>query len=134
MLYIVPPFLFMTRITAILLVVFLGSCSKQEAVGRFFPLEEQALSLAALRCQNPAEMDWLRDIIKLAEEDVQYKGSIYAIQYSSGMVFLHQPWISSCFGCRIYNCAGDSLILSESEKTEIFAEAREANVIYSSSR
>ncbi|MBA4057575.1 MAG: hypothetical protein C0490_22870 [Marivirga sp.] len=124
----------MTRIAGILLVTLLGSCSKQETVGRFFPLEEQALSVAASRCQNPAEMDWLRKIIKLAEEDIQYKGSIYAIQSSSGMVFLHQPWISSCFGCHIYNCNGDSLTLNESEKTEIFAGAKEENVIYTSSR
>lgn len=92
------------------------------------------MSVAASRCQNPAGMNWLRDIIKLAEEDVQYKGSIYAIQSSSGMVFLHQPWIDSCFGCRIYDCNGDSLTLNESVKTEILAGAKEENVIYTSSR
>lgn len=78
-------------------------------------------------------MGWLRDIIKLAEDDPQYKGSIYAIRYSSGTAFLHQPWISSCFGCRLYNCEGDSLSLNESQKTEIIAGAKEENVIYTSS-
>ncbi len=124
----------MTRIVGILLVTFLASCAKQEVSSRFFPLEEQALSLAASSCQNPSQMDWLREIIKLAEEDAEYKGSIYAIQSTSGMVFLHQPWISSCFGCHIYNCSGDSLTLNESEKSEILAGAREENVIYTSSR
>jgi hypothetical protein len=123
----------MKRTTGLLLVILLGACSKQEAVGRFFALENHALSLASSKCQNLAEMDWLRDIIKLTEEDSQYKGSIYAIQYSSGLVFLHQPWISSCFGCRIYSCNGESLTLSESEKTEILAEAKDENIIYTSS-
>lgn len=124
----------MTRIAVILLVTLLASCVKQEVANRFFALEEQALSLAASSCQNPEEMDWLREVIKLAEEDIQYKGSIYAIQSTSGMVFLHQPWISSCFGCRIYNCNGDTLTLNESERTEILAGVKEENVIYTSSR
>jgi hypothetical protein len=116
------------------MVISLISCSKQEAVGHFFPLEEQALSVAASKCQNPYEMDWLRDLIKLAEENTQYKGSIYAIQYSNGTVFLLQPWISSCFACSLFNCNGDTLTLSEGEKSEILAEAKDENVIYTSSQ
>lgn len=124
----------MTRFAGLLLVAIIAACSKSEVAYRSFPLEEHALSIAASKCQNPVEMGWLRDIIKLAEEDLQYKGSIYAIQYSHGTAFLLQPWISSCFACHLYNCEGEALTASESEKTEIVAGAKEENVIYTSSR
>ena len=124
----------MPRFFAFLLVIFLGSCSKQDITNHFFPLEEEALFMAGFKCHNPTGVEWLREIIKLSEDDPAYKGSIYAIPYSSGTAFLHQPWISSCFGCRLYNCEGNKLSLNESEKTEIISGAKEENVIYTSSR
>lgn len=79
-------------------------------------------------------MDWLLDIIKLTEEDIENKGSIYAIASSRGTMFLYQPWISSCYGCRIYDCEGDTVTLDKGQQTEILAEAKEENIIYTSSR
>ncbi|MDH4089729.1 MAG: hypothetical protein OEV74_03030 [Cyclobacteriaceae bacterium] len=122
----------MIRAISFLLIILLGSCTKHKTL--FSPLEEQALSVAALKCQNANSMEWLRKIIALSEVDFQYKGSIYAIQCRSGMVFLHQPWINGCFGCNLYTCEGTSLLLTEAEKTEIIAGAKEENLIYTSSR
>ena len=86
----------MFRLIGVLFVVFLASCFRAETPYRHFPMEEQAISLAAVKCQNPSEMDWLREVIKKAEVDYKYKGSIYAIPYRSETVFLHEPWISDC--------------------------------------
>lgn len=122
----------MIRFISFLLIIFFGSCTKHETA--ISPLEEQALSMAALKCENANSMEWLRKIIALSEVDLQYKGSIYAIQSRSGMVFLHQPWVNGCFGCNLYTCEGDSLMLTEAEKTEIIAGAKEENLIYTSTR
>ena len=121
----------MKRFLGIVGIFLLAACGRQETmVGA---LGQQALQLASVRCQNAKTLGWLKDIILRAEIDVAYKGSIYIIQYSSGTVFLHQPWVSSCFGCNVYTCEGISPTLSESEKSEIFAGAKEENLIYSSS-
>jgi hypothetical protein len=122
----------MKQIVLLLLILFFGSCAKQEPV--YSPLAEQALNLASMKCQNGGNLEWLRKIIELCEVDVRFKGSIYAIQYSSGVVFLHQPWISSCYACNLYSCEGDLVSLSEGEKSEIIAGASEQNLIYSSTQ
>jgi len=101
----------MLRIFSILLVILLASCSRPETTTRFFALEEHALFMAAAKCQSGKQMDWLLDIIKLTEEDLENRGSIYAIASSRGTMFLYQPWISSCYGCRIYDCEGDTVTL-----------------------
>jgi len=121
----------MRRTASFLVVLFFGSCARQEAA--IHPLEEQAIAQATLMCQNSGNLEWLREIIALAEYDFHYKGSIYAIPYSKGTAFLHQPWISSCFACKLYTCDGDVLSPSEGERNEIIAGAIEKNVIYTSS-
>ena len=112
------------------MILFLVSCARQETAMN--PLEEQAMAMATVKCQNTKNLDWLREIIALAEHDVQYKGSIYAIQYSNGTAFLHQPWISSCFACNLYDCDGNPLSVSGAEKNEIIGGVKEENLIYTS--
>ena len=79
-------------------------------------------------------MNWLRDVIKLAEVDNQYKGSIYAIPYRAETVFVHQPWISDCIGCHVFDCEGEPLLLTESEKSEIMASIKDEYIIYTSTQ
>jgi hypothetical protein len=123
----------MNRLTPLLLVILLGSsCSKQERAGYGMEIHEQALAMAASRCQNAQKLDWLIDIIELAEQDVQFKGSIYAIPVNTETIFLHQPWINSCFGCNLYNCNGEALTLSENDKTEVLAGVSDENLIFTS--
>ena len=122
----------MIRLTGVLFVAFLASCFRAETPYRRFPMEEQAVSLAAGRCKNPAEMDWLREVIKLAEADYMYKGSIYAIPFHNETVFLHDTWISDCTGCHVYDCEGEPLALTEAEKSEILATVKDEYVIYTS--
>ena len=122
----------MKRLLGILGISLFAACGRQEtAIG---PLGQQAISLASIRCQGAQTFEWLTDIIARGEMDIAYKGSIYAIQYSSGLVFLHQPWVSSCFGCNLYSCDGTQPTVTEGEKIEIFAGARDENLIYSSTR
>jgi hypothetical protein len=121
----------MRKLIGFLFIVLIIACAKNEQV--VDPLEEQALAMASLKCRNPNSLEWLRQIIRLSEMDLEFKGSIYAIQYSSGTIFLHQPWISSCFACNLYSCSGDSVTLSEGERNEIIAGANEKNIIYTSS-
>ncbi len=123
----------MKRILIIVFVALTFSCSKQDYAETSLQMQEIALRKAALKCQNTLEMGWLKSVINLAEGSPQHKGSIYAIQYSSGTVFLHQPWISSCYGCILYDCEGVALTLSEGEKTEIIAGVSPENEIYTSS-
>ena len=122
----------MLRIVSIALIIFLASCSRRETHTRFVALEEYALSMAAAKCQSGKQMDWLLDVIKLTEQDLQYKGSIYAIASSQGTMFLVQPWMSNCYGCRIYDCEGDTISLDKHQQSEILAEAKEENIIYTS--
>ena len=124
----------MIRLAATLIVILLVSCSRPEHPYRHFPIEEQAMSLAAVKCKNPSEMDWLRDVIQLAEVDNEFKGSIYAIPYRTETVFLHQPWISDCIGCNLYDCEGETLLLTESEKSEIIAGIKDEYIIYTSTQ
>jgi hypothetical protein len=122
----------MTRALGIFLLIFSMSCSKHDTADQLFPLEEHALSLASTKCQPTDQMEWLRAVIRKSESDPQYKGNIYAIQYTKGTAFLHQPWISSCLGCLVYDCNGHQLIASGSELDEIISGANEENVIYTS--
>lgn len=124
----------MNRLAGVLFVIFLASCSRSETPYRYFSMEEQAVSLAVGRCKNPSEMDWLREVIKKAEDDDKSKGSIYAIPYRSKTVFLHEPWISDCFGCHVYDCEGEPLALTETEKSEILASVKDEYVIYTSTQ
>lgn len=124
----------MIRLTGALFVLLLVSCSRPEHPYRYFPIEEQAVSLAAVKCKNPSEMNWLREVIQQAEADNQYKGSIYAIPYRTETVFLHQPWISDCIGCQLYDCEGESLLLTETEKSEIMAAIKDEYIIYTSTQ
>lgn len=124
----------MIRLSGVLLVIFLASCSRSETPYKQFPMEEQAVSLAVGKCKNPSEMGWLREVIKKAEVDYQYKGSIYAIPYHSETVFLHEPWINDCFGCHVYDCQGEPLALTETEKSEILASLKDEYVIYTSTQ
>jgi hypothetical protein len=122
----------MTRALGIFLLIFSMSCSKHDVAEQFFPLEENALSLASTKCQSTDQMEWLRAIIRKSESDAQYKGNIYAIQYTKGTAFLQQPWLSSCFGCLVYDCDGHKLVAAGSELDEIISGAKEENVIYTS--
>jgi len=124
----------MIRFFGLLLVLLMVACSRPEHPYRYFPIEEQAVSLAAVRCNNPSEMNWLRDVIKLAEVNNEYKGFIYAIPYRTETVFLHQPWISDCMGCHLYDCDGETLLLTEGEKSEIMAAVKDENIIYTSTQ
>lgn len=93
--------------------------------------EDQAIMLASAKCGCLPKMPWLRNIIRQSEVDVNTKGNIYAISYSGGVAVMHQPWISSCLGCLVYDCDGKKLTLNESAMNEIISGATEANVIYS---
>ena len=121
----------MKQIASFLLILCLGSCASKKPIDS--PLADQAVTLASMKCHQ-GNLQWLREIIELSEVDLQFKGSIYAIQCRSGVVFLHQPWISNCYGCNLYSCEGNLISLSESEKSEVIAGASEQNLIYSSTR
>jgi hypothetical protein len=118
------------RLLVITLLAFVMSCSKQDAADQLFPQEEHAIAIASAKCNCSPEMPWLRDMIRQAEEDVSHKGVIYAIEYSNGVAFVHQPWVSSCYACRVFDCEGNALISNGSLMDEIISGAKEENVIY----
>lgn len=122
----------MKRLFALISLAFVLACSKQDAADQLFPHEEHALSLASAKCQCSAEkLPWLRDMIRQADSDNSFKGSIYAIETSKGVAFLHQPWISSCFGCLLFDCNGEKIAANDSIMDEVVSGAIEENVIYS---
>jgi hypothetical protein len=120
------------RLLAITFLAFVMSCSKQDAADQLFPQEEHAISIASAKCHCSAEMPWLRGIIREAETDVSAKGTIYAIEYSNGVAFVHQPWISSCYACLVFDCDGNALISNGALMDEIIDGTKEENVIYTS--
>ena len=123
----------MKRTFAIVVLALAMSCSKQDSAHSPYPQEEHAVALASAKCGCPPTMPWLRDMIRQSETDTKYKGMIYAIEYSNGVAVLHQPWLSSCFGCLVFDCNGDALKLTGSALDEIISGATEDNVIYSTS-
>jgi hypothetical protein len=122
----------MKRLLGIMGILLFAACGRQQAM--IGPLGQQAINLASIKCQEAQTFEWLTEIIARGEIDIAYKGSVYAIQYSSGFVFLHQPWVSSCFGCNLYSCDGTQPTVTEGEKIEIFAGALDENLIYTSTR
>jgi hypothetical protein len=118
------------RLIAVTLLAFAMSCTRQDAADQLFPQEEHAIAVASAKCQCSPEMPWLRDMIRQAEADVSYKGVIYAIEYSNGVAFMHQPWVSSCYGCLVFDCEGKKLTANGSFMDEIISGAKEENVIY----
>ena len=121
----------MQRSFVIVMLLLVMSCS-QDSTGPSRPQENLAITMAAAKCGCLPKMPWLRDIIRQAETDFNYKGEIYAIAYSGGVAVLHQPWISSCLGCMTYDCDGNRLLLNGSAIDEIISGTTEDNIIYSS--
>ena len=119
------------RFFAISLIAFVMSCSKQDAADRPVAQEEHAIALASAKCQCSPEMPWLRDIIRQSELEAKYKGVIYAIDYSNGVAFMQQPWVSSCYACLVFDCEGNELTAASSIMEEIISGAKEENIIYS---
>jgi len=112
------------------LLAFAMSCTKHDAADQLFPHEERAIAIASTKCQSSSEMPWLRDMIRQADAEDKYKGVIYAIEYSNGVAFMHQPWISSCYACLVFDCEGNALPTSGSLMDEIISGATEDNIIY----
>ena len=120
------------RLIAITLLACVMSCSKQDTADQLFPQEEHAIAIASAKCQCSPEMPWLRDMIRQAESDVTSKGVIYAIEHSNGVAFLHQPWVSSCYGCLVFDCNGKAIKPNGGLMDEIISGAKEENIIYTS--
>jgi hypothetical protein len=121
----------MYRLSLVLLAVILG-CAKSDVDDPWYAINEHTFSVAAASCMDPESLEWLHDLIRRAEEDIEYKGSIYLIDLKTQRVFLHQPWLSSCFGCTLYNCNGDMITLTEAERSEVIARTLDENIIYTS--
>ena len=118
------------RPIAIILIAFAMSCSKQDAADQVFPHEEHAIAIASAKCHSSSEMPWLRKMIRQADAEDKYKGVIYAIEFSNGVAFMHQPWLSSCYACLVFDCEGNEIPVSGSLMDEIVSGAREENIIY----
>ncbi|MEJ7644157.1 MAG: hypothetical protein WKF87_06160 [Chryseolinea sp.] len=121
----------MYRFTFFLLVLIAG-CAKSDLDVSRYAINEQTFDVAAANCMDVENLDWLSDLIKRAEEDIAYKGSIYLINLKEQRVFLHQPWVSSCFGCLLYNCNGEVVTLTEADRSEVIARVLDENLIYTS--
>jgi hypothetical protein len=120
----------MKRPIAIICLALLLSCSKQETASPHVPGEEHALAIASQKCTNSTEMTWLRDLIRQAETETSSKGVIYAIEYTGGVAFIYQPWISSCYACIVFDCEGKGLTVTESLMHEITEGTKDENIIY----
>ena len=128
-------FTLLMRLIAITLLAFLMSCGKHDAADQLFPLEERAIAMASAKCKCSPEMPWLRDMIRQADAEDKYNGVIYAIEYSNGVAFfMHQPWISSCYACLVFDCEGEALPTNGSLMDEIISGATAENIIYTTTR
>lgn len=121
----------MKRPLFILVVALVMSCSDDDKPTSSSPKEEQAITLANAKCGSKSNMPWLRDIIRQSEADVKFRGNIYAISYSGGVAIMHQPWISSCMGCLVYDCDGKKLVLGNTSMQEVIAGMSDDSLIFS---
>ena len=121
----------MHRLTFLLLVLIAG-CAKSDLDDSRYAVNEQTFAVAAASCMDVKNLDWLNDLIERAEDDIAYKGSIYLITLKDQRVFLHQPWVSSCYGCLLYNCNGELINLTEADRSDVLARVLDENLIYTS--
>jgi len=121
----------MYRLSFVLL-AFISGCAKSDIYDPWYSINEHTFNVAAASCTDHLSLEWLHDLIKLAEEDIRYKGSIYLIDLKSQRLFLHQPWVSSCFGCNLYNCSGEMITVTEGERSDVIARVLDENLIYTS--
>jgi hypothetical protein len=121
----------MKRCFAVITFALVMSCSEQDSADSASPKEDRAIMMAAAKCGSLPKMPWLRAMIRQAESDFSYEGEFYAIKYSGGVAIVIQPWISSCLGCRTYDCDGNRLLLNGSALNEIVRGISEDNIIYS---
>ena len=108
------------------------SCSEDDTSNGISLKEDRAVMLAAAKCGFSTNLPWLRDMIRQAEAEFNFKGEIYAVHYTGGVAFVYQRWISSCLGCLAYDCDGNRLALNANAMNEIIRGTTEDNIIYSS--
>jgi hypothetical protein len=96
------------------------------------PAKDVALQAACDRCgKAAAEMFWFQELVDKAEEDKAWKGTIYAGSLDGAVIIIHQPLVSSCLACKVYDCDGNRLTLTPEQAELVIAQMTILNQIYS---
>lgn len=90
-----------------------------------------AVKRAARFCDVPqGEMTWLYVLIESSQSDPQLEGPIYAFRSNGQGIIMHQPWLRSCLGCILYDCAGNRLDFQDIDATALSAGFQNLTEIY----
>lgn len=91
-----------------------------------------SVRIAAAKCgQSPDRMQWLEKLIDASREDPALKGNIYAMTVDGAIVIVHQPAVSSCVACVLYNCNGDRIDISTVDVQAVVTSMNASTLIYS---
>jgi hypothetical protein len=92
---------------------------------------DNVLKKAASRCGKPAsEMQWLESLLLKSQTEFSSKGNIYAISLNETVIFVHQPIISSCLACVLYDCSGNRINPVTVDIQKIAAQMNSSTLIY----
>jgi hypothetical protein len=115
---------------AIICCLILLSCVSNDE-GPLYSGQSLAIERARTLCGvSREEMRWLGDLIDEMETDVALQGNIYGIYTSSGVVFIHQPFIMSCLACVGYDCKGNRIASPTHLSKQIVNGMKRENIIY----
>ncbi len=124
----------MARILTVLFIAAAMACSSDNNESKGTPIG-LALKRASSFCNvSQNEMDWLLKLIveiESQESDLSLHGPIYAFRASGQSIFIHQPWIMSCFGCILYDCEGNRIDPQDIDQSVLSAGFQNLTEIYS---
>jgi hypothetical protein len=119
----------MSPVLPVILFIVLISCAKEDVDSSS---SLHTVSTARALCgKSAAQMQWLADVIRESETDITLKGDIYALSVDGKIMFVHQPMISSCLACVLYDCEGNRLPSSTVDHAQIVEGMRQSTKIYS---
>lgn len=89
------------------------------------------LSVARMLCNTSSEdMQWLKTLVQKSETDYSLRGSIYAVPFDGRIIFVHQPFIMSCYACVLYDCQGNKIDVATIDREKLRKGMKPANLIY----
>lgn len=89
------------------------------------------LSVARMLCNASSEdMQWLKTLVQKSETDYSLRGPMYAVPFDDRIIFVHQPFIMSCYACVLYDCQGNKIDVSTIDREKLRKGMKPANLIY----
>lgn len=129
-----PRSLRLSSVVALCCSIALLSCAEDETDDTPFDntSTQESLNVAQVLCEKSAvEMQWFKTLLHQAATDESLRGDIYAVPVDGNILFAHQPWLMSCFGCVLYDCGGNKIDMATVDHEKVVAGMTADNRIFS---